>query len=50
MAGRSVTCQLQPLPDQQAAALVLVQVEQLDRHSFGPLAIRESLIELSPQK
>ena len=28
-----------PLPDQQPAALVLVQVEQLDGHSFGLLSI-----------
>lgn len=26
-------------PDQEPAALVLVQVEQLDGHGFGPLAI-----------
>ena len=29
---------LGPLPDQQAAALFLVQVKLLDRHRFGPLA------------
>jgi hypothetical protein len=30
---------LVPLPDQQPPALVLVQIEQLDGHGFGPLAV-----------